>query len=286
MTITAYLHRKVCRYERRVNVVAVSPSTALDPRPDGLAEHVAERAGDRHPLVTSGGVLVAGYLVVTAAMLAMGLILTKVLVDHGVGSFDSWITDWLVARRTPLLNDITKYCTYLANTEPVVALAAVITGVLLLRRRWREAIFLASSLVIELLVFLSVNYVVARPRPDVERLNATPGTSSLPVGPRRRLLRAVGRLAIIVAVVTTNVVARVLALVPVATLVWMVPFARVYRGMHHTTDVLAGVALGVAALAVGCSRGPDVDGGDRARGPPPRPTRLAAGEAEMAGAAR
>jgi membrane-associated phospholipid phosphatase len=32
----------------------------------------------------------------------------------------------------------------------------------------------------------------------------------------------------------------------------MVPFARVYRGMHHTTDVLAGLALGAAALGVGC----------------------------------
>jgi len=48
------------------------------------------------------------------------------------------------------------------------------------------------------------------------------------------------------------VMARIVAWLPVASLVWMVAFARVYRGMHHTTDVLAGLALGVAALAVGC----------------------------------
>jgi undecaprenyl-diphosphatase len=252
MTITMNLHPKSCRYERRVNVSVVDTSTVLDPHPDGLADHVAERAGDHHPLVTSGAVLVGGYAVVTSALLAVGFLLTKVLIDHGVGSFDSRITDWLVARRTPLLNDLTKYATYLANTEPVVAIAALITLVLLVRRRWREAIFLTSSLVIELLVFLSVNYAVARPRPDVVRLNATPGTSSYPSGHAAATFVLWVGLAIIVAVVTTNVVARVLSWVPVATLVWMVPFARVYRGMHHTTDVLAGLALGMAALAVGC----------------------------------
>jgi undecaprenyl-diphosphatase len=58
-------------------------------------------------------------------------------------------------------------------------------------------------------------------------------------------------IALIVAVLTTNVVARVVAWVPVATLAWIVPLARVYRGMHHTTDVLAGLLLGAAALVVG-----------------------------------
>jgi undecaprenyl-diphosphatase len=59
-------------------------------------------------------------------------------------------------------------------------------------------------------------------------------------------------IAIIVTVVTTNTLARVLAWLPVAVMTWLVPLARVYRGMHYTTDVLAGLILGVAALAVGC----------------------------------
>jgi undecaprenyl-diphosphatase len=178
--------------------------------------------------------------------------LTKVLVGRGVGAFDSAITDWLVARRTGRLNDLTQYATYLANTEPVVAIATVVTGVLLAFRRWREAIFLASSLVIELCVFLSVNYLVARPRPDVVRLNDTPGTSSYPSGHAAASLVLWVGIALIVAVVTANVVVRVIAWIPVATLVWMVPFARVYRGMHYTTDALAGLLLGVAAIGVGC----------------------------------
>jgi len=230
----------------------VHPSTVFEPHPDGPAAHIAERAGGRNPLLVSAGALLACYVVVTAALMLLGLVLTKALIDHGVGGFDSAITDWLVARRTTELNDLTRYATYLANTEPVVAIATVVTIVLLVMRRWREAIFLVSALVIELTAFLSVNYLIARPRPDVERLNAAPGTSSFPSGHAAATLVLWVGIALIVAAVTANVVARVIAWIPVATLVWMVPFARVYRGMHHSTDVLAGLALGAAAVVAGC----------------------------------
>jgi undecaprenyl-diphosphatase len=224
----------------------------FQPHPDGPATHLAERAGNRNPLLVSAGALVAAYVVVAAGMLLVGLLLTKVLLDHGVGTFDSGITDWLVARRTPGLNDLTKYATYVANTEPVVAIATVVTIVLLVFRRWREAIFLAAALVIELTVFLTANFLIARPRPDVERLNATPATSSFPSGHAAATFVLWVGVAMVVAAVTTNIVARVVTWIPVVTLVWLVPFARVYRGMHHTTDVLAGMALGVAALVAGC----------------------------------
>jgi undecaprenyl-diphosphatase len=293
MTITGNLRLQVCPHERRVNVESVpsqrslSSQRSLDPRPGGIAEHLADRAGDRPPLLTSAAVLVAGYVVVSAALLAIGLLLTKVLLDHGIGTFDSGITDWLVARRTSTLNDLTKYATYLANTEPVVAIAAVVTGLLVAFRRWREAIFLAASLAIELSVFLTVNYTVARPRPDVVRLNATPSTSSFPSGHSAASLVLWVGIAIIVAVLTTNVLLRVLSWLPVATLVWLVPFARVYRGMHHTTDVLAGLALGAAALGVGCLVARTwVAAMERrhARDEPAEPSRVPA--AHMAGAGR
>jgi membrane-associated phospholipid phosphatase len=35
----------------------------------------------------------------------------------------------------------------------------------------------------------------------------------------------------------------------------LIAFARVYRGLHHTTDVIAGFALGLMALAVAVEAG-------------------------------
>jgi undecaprenyl-diphosphatase len=95
-----------------------------------------------------------------------------------------------------------------------------------------------------------VNSIVARPRPDVPRLNATPVTSSFPSGHVAATVVVWTAIAIVVAVLTTNVVLRVLAWLPVAILPALVGFARVYRGMHFLTDVIAGAVLGLLALAV------------------------------------
>ena len=57
-------------------------------------------------------------------------------------------------------------------------------------------------------------------------------------------------IAIIVACRTTNVVARVASGLGAAIVIVMVAFARVYRGLHHPTDVLFGVVLGLACLFV------------------------------------
>jgi membrane-associated phospholipid phosphatase len=52
-------------------------------------------------------------------------------------------------------------------------------------------------------------------------------------------------------VVTTNRFARAVAWGPGVALPALIAFARVYRGMHHPTDVLAGAILGVLALVAG-----------------------------------
>ena len=73
------------------------------------------------------------------------------------------------------------------NTVPVIVVAALLTGILVLRRRIREAAFLVAALVVEITVFLSVTFVVARPRPSVPRLTRRRRRrASPPVIPPRR----------------------------------------------------------------------------------------------------
>jgi len=233
----------------------MSESRIFEPAPGGRTERLADRTGDRPPAATAGGVLVAGYVAISAVLLGAGLFLTHVLLDAGVGSWDEHISRWLVDNRTAWLNDLTKYATYIANTEGVVAVAAVATVALLVGRRWREATVVAGGLIVEFLVFLTVNYAVDRPRPDVPRLNATPATSSFPSGHVAASLVVWGAIALVVMVLTSNVVLRVLAWIPAVGLPLVIAFARVYRGMHHTTDVIAGMVLGLMALAVAVEAG-------------------------------
>jgi membrane-associated phospholipid phosphatase len=214
------------------------------------ASHGATRP-DHHPLVNSGAVLVGSYVVVSLVMLALGELLVHVLLDGPVGRWDGRVTSWLADHRTDVLNRVTSWATYIANTEAVVGIALFVSLLLLLRRRWRDVILLMGGLVVEVTVFLTVNYIVDRPRPDVPRLNETPSTSSFPSGHVAASLVMWTSIALLVRVVTTNRFARAVAWGPGVVLPALIAFARVYRGTHHPTDVLAGAILGVLALVAG-----------------------------------
>ncbi len=145
---------------------------------------------------------------------------------------------------------MTGAATFIANTFPVIAVVAACCLVLLLLRRWREAVFLAGALLLEVTVFLTANTLADRSRPDVPRLDSTPSTGSFPSGHAAASLALWVGLAIIVSTNVRHRVVAVLAWIVAAVLAVGVAFARTYRGMHHVTDVVAGMALGIGALAV------------------------------------
>src|SRR5262245_40457324 len=210
---------------------------------------IGGRAGIEHPIRTAVIVTVLGYAVLTVLMLAVGLLLTHTL-SSSVGRWDESLNRWLAARRTRSLDDLTGAATVAVNTLPVIVTAAVCDSLLGWRRRWREAAFLTLALLLEVTVFLSVTFVVARPRPDVVRLNTTPATSSFPSGHTAAATVVFAGLAIIVFCSTTRKTFRVLGVVAAVIFPALVGFSRVYRGLHHPTDVFVGVIFGLACLAI------------------------------------
>jgi membrane-associated phospholipid phosphatase len=148
------------------------------------------------------------------------------------------------------LDHLTAGGTFIANTIPVIAAVLVVSAGFLLARRWREPLFLISALVLEFVVFLTANRLIDRDRPNVPRLDSTPATTSYPSGHIAATIVVWGGLAIIVTACTHRHASRVIASLVAAALAGLVGFARVYRGMHHLTDVVAGAVLGVCALAV------------------------------------
>src|SRR5262249_42916360 len=136
------------------------------------------------------------------------------------------------------------------NTEPVVVASVVLVAFLGVRKHFREAAFLALALLIEITAFLSVTFVVARPRPDVVRLNSTPATSSFPSGHTAAATVLFVGIAIIVICCSARTLARLATSVLAACVIVAVAFARVYRGLHHPTDVFVGAVFGFACLAV------------------------------------
>jgi membrane-associated phospholipid phosphatase len=226
-------------------------STLLEPvrAPTRDSANTAHDSAPRHRLRPAVAVTIIGYVVLTALMLGIGLLLTHAL-DGTVGAWDRHVSAHFAGHRTSDSNEITKVATSLVNTLPAVLIAALVDAFLALRRRWREAAFLAIALFLEITVFLSVTFVVDRPRPAVPRLNSTPSTGSFPSGHTAAATVLFVGIALIVAWCTRNTLARLVSALLGTAFAATVGFARVYRGLHYTSDVIVGALLGLACLTV------------------------------------
>ncbi|MCD0481364.1 phosphatase PAP2 family protein [Streptacidiphilus sp. ASG 303] len=195
------------------------------------------------------GVLLLGQ---AALMVGLGLLLTLVMAHHLPVSAEDNVNRFLAAHRTPTGNTVTSWFSTIANTPAVVTGTAVcIAALLLLPRlpRWREAVFLGGAVAVQSAVFLLVTLCVERPRPEVHHLDGAPPTSSFPSGHTGASTALYGGLAVLALSRLRGpwryVAAAVLFLVPPAVAV-----SRLYRGMHHPTDVLGGLVNGTCALLV------------------------------------
>jgi membrane-associated phospholipid phosphatase len=226
-----------------------SPGTALDPRPGGLAERLGTRWRDHSPVLVGSAIALLGLVVLTVVIVGIGLLLTKVFAGS-ITSWDDRLTRWFVAQRTPTLNTVTAFGSDLGSTVTIVAIAVLVAVVLGIKRLWREVELIVVALTIEVSVFLLSTLAVDRARPDVRRLDVSPPTSSYPSGHTAAAIVLYVGLAIVVSSLTRNRVVRVIAWTLALLLPVAVGLSRLYRAMHHPTDVLASVLLGAAALTI------------------------------------
>ena len=190
-----------------------------------------------------------GFVVLSAVLIAAGLVVTHLL-NHSVGSWDDQVNAWFARNRTGAATWTTGYLTVAANAPAVIGVAVLATGVAALRRRAALAVMLVTGLAVELAAFLAANYAVGRPRPHVRHLGPTPSTYSWPSGHVGATFVLYAGIAVMVTLTTRRLFPRVLAWVFAASLTAAVALARIYRGDHHPTDAIAGLALGAGALLI------------------------------------
>ena len=201
-------------------------------------------------MLNTAGVLTVGYAVVAAVLVAVGLLLTHVLLSGTLGRWDDSATRWLADHRVAWLDQASQLLSRSADTLGVLGLAALVVVVLAWRHRWWQVAVLLSALALELSVFLLVNFVVDRPRPDVAKLGSTPSTSSFPSGHSAATVALYGSVVVFVWLATSRRGFRAVAVVAAVSAPVAVGFARVYRGMHQPLDVLFGFGMGAAVVVV------------------------------------
>ena len=246
LTATATAFRA---WRRNDGLSVASPGDGLAPEVgDDLTPRHAPEPAPRHPWTTAAQLLVVAVLLL-GAVIGVGLLLVGLGPDSGLIRADVGVVAWLADHRTPWFDPVSAFLAELGNTMVIIAGGAVAALLAYLAtRRWRPSLVIATVLVGEVLIFLASSAVVGRPRPAVPHLDGVlPPTSSFPSGHTAAATCLYGAIAALV-LRGTRAWWRWIVLVAAVALVVAVGFARLYRGAHHPTDVLASVAFAIPWL--------------------------------------
>lgn len=184
-------------------------------------------------------------IVLWVAVAGVGFLIVDVLVVD-----EQSFSDAFVNARTDTWDSITAFVSSMGDTQVLMATCAVIVLFIWWQsRQWWFAIVPAISLVVQVSIFLTTSLLVGRERPDVEQLDHAPPTSSFPsghTGATTSVYLAVALCATRIQNTWIRVTVQIICvLVPVG-----VALSRVYRGMHHPTDVVAGLVIGATCAVI------------------------------------
>ncbi|MDN4475579.1 phosphatase PAP2 family protein [Demequina sp. SYSU T00192] len=184
-----------------------------------------------------------------AAVVGVGFLLAEVP-ENGVN-------ERLVELRIPALDTVTAFVSGSASTMVVIATALVVAALVWwTSRQWWLATVPLVALALEAAVFLTSSAVVGRDRPDVDQLDHAPPTSSFPSGHTGASTAVYVSFALLATRIRHGAL-RVTVIVVCALMPVAVALSRVYRGMHHPTDVVAGLAVGATCALIAWTWMPD-----------------------------
>ncbi|WP_329241731.1 diacylglycerol kinase family protein [Streptomyces sp. NBC_01478] len=187
-----------------------------------------------------------------ALLVGFGLLITGPARNVWPLTVEDHVNEGFERIRTGPLTTLSYLGSEAGNTLTVIAVTLVSCVALLLVPRlpmWRQAVFLTFAVSLQALVFLAVTESVDRTRPHVHRLDASPPTSSYTSGHTGAATALYAGLAVLVLSRVRRPwrwpLAGLLFLLPV-----VVGVSRLYRGMHHPTDVIGGMANGALSLLI------------------------------------
>lgn len=223
----------------------------LDAKRGGPAERFAGLLHGRHPAAVFCAALLAGFAVLGLVSIALGLVVTDVLLRTGdLARTDESAVRSIVAERTPLLTDVSVVGSTVGGAPLLPILVGLIALVCAFMRQWRIAAFAVFVLVVESATYRVTSLVVPRERPDVRRLEDLPVDASSPSGHTAASIAVyIGLVLLLTSRFPTRGV-RVVAWALAILLPIFVAAARMYRGMHHPLDVAGGLVVGIGAVLV------------------------------------
>jgi membrane-associated phospholipid phosphatase len=197
--------------------------------------------------------LIAFVLLAALAVAAGWLLKTYVLPDHGIGRADEHVNVWLAHHRTTTRNNISFWLSGIGDVYAIPAIVALTALIAALRRRWRIAAFLVAAIAVEAATYRVTTLLIHRRRPAVHRLDHLPVNASYYSGHTAASVAVYCGVALLITSRIRSPSARALCWLVAIAIPMLVALSRMYRGMHHPTDVAAGMLIGIGSLVVAIS---------------------------------
>jgi len=188
--------------------------------------------------------------VLFGVMIGLGLLVTKVWNDGWPFTVEDEVSRGLAGDRTDFWDGMTWFFSAVGSTPVIIAITAVAAIALRLTlHRWREPLYLCAAVSAQAIVFFFTTLAIDRGRPKVSHMDESPPTSSFPSGHTSAAVALYVGLAFVLAMLVRRTWLKILCwalvLVPLAVAV-----SRLYRGMHHPSDVAASFLNGIACILI------------------------------------
>jgi membrane-associated phospholipid phosphatase len=225
------------------------PIPALDAKEWSTAEAIGDELPVWHPATIYVTGVVFCYLVLASATTLVGLAFTSWIVPlDGIDAADTRPVVWMAEHRTSTLDALSYVGSELSGGFVIPAIVGAVVILSAFQRRWLLAGFVLSAIVLESATYRTTVFFVDRDRPDVERLEGLPADASFPSGHVAASIAVYSAFALLLTSRMTSTRAKVLVWAAALAIPPIVAMSRMYRGMHHPLDTLAGVFIGIAAL--------------------------------------
>jgi undecaprenyl-diphosphatase len=153
-------------------------------------------------------------------------------------------------RTFPELAPVMLMVTYFGSTAFASVSAGIVAAALLFRRAYRAAFMLIAAVYGGMLLNATLKQIFQRARPVVENPLLVIETFSFPSGHAAVATVLYGAMAVLAARRLRERRSRAVAIAFAALLVVVIGTSRVYLGVHHLTDVVAGVIEAVFWLLI------------------------------------
>jgi len=247
LTTPDHPHPRV-EHDRKQSVLDVP---VLDKKPGPIGRGLAALPGDGHPVWTYVLGILLAFAAVASLSIVAGLVVTRVLLPiHAVAVDDGSLVQFLARHRSAGLTEASLIGSIMAGgvvLPIIVVVGAVIAGV---AKHWRLAGFLLFALLVEVGSYRATTLLIHRQRPQVHRLEHLPVNASYPSGHTAASIAVYCGLALLLTSRLKSRGAQIAVWLVAVLIPIFVAFSRMYRGMHHPTDVAAGLLVGTATLII------------------------------------